>query len=336
MKVARVTVSFTILLTALAAGQAPSNQEHTITVTIPNAAGIQNFHEVATLVRSIAEIRQMTTDNSKQTVTITAPADQFAMAQWLFREVDIVPGSQALPASGHEYKVGPDDIVRVYSIGAPSSVQDFQEVATMVRSLADIRSVFTYIAPRVLALRSTAKQLALADWMIQQVNQPLNVKRPDISEEYRLTGVPEDVVRIFYVRHADSVQSFQELATVIRSTTQIARAYTYNASRALALRGTADQLALAEWLYRALDQPVPVSRANAPKQPFQVAGNSNDLVRVFFLSPAYNVQRFQQEAVRIRTAANLRRAFTCNAPRALTVRGTADQVATAEQLVDNH
>jgi len=39
------------------------------------------------------------------------------------------------------------------------------------------------------------------------------------------------------------VQEFQETATAIRTATQIRRAYSYNTPRALAVRGTIEQLA---------------------------------------------------------------------------------------------
>jgi general secretion pathway protein D len=65
----------------------------------------------------------------------------------------------------------------------------------------------------------------------------------------------DDVVKVFYVANATSVQEFQEIATAIRSLTEIRRVYTYNAQKALLIRGTVDQVALAEKLIRDLDKP---------------------------------------------------------------------------------
>lgn len=65
----------------------------------------------------------------------------------------------------------------------------------------------------------------------------------------------DNVVRVFYVQNATSVQEFQEIATAVRSLTEIRRVFTYNAQRAVLMRGTPDQIALAEKLIHDLDKP---------------------------------------------------------------------------------
>jgi general secretion pathway protein D len=65
----------------------------------------------------------------------------------------------------------------------------------------------------------------------------------------------DDVVRVFYITNATSVQEFQEIATAIRSLAEIRRIFTYNAQKAMLVRGTADQVALAEKLVLDLDKP---------------------------------------------------------------------------------
>jgi general secretion pathway protein D len=65
----------------------------------------------------------------------------------------------------------------------------------------------------------------------------------------------DNVVRVFYVQNSTSVQEFQEIATAVRSLTEIRRVFTYNAQRAILMRGTPDQIALAEKLIHDLDKP---------------------------------------------------------------------------------
>jgi hypothetical protein len=60
---------------------------------------------------------------------------------------------------------------------------------------------------------------------------------------------------VLYLAHAKTTQDFQKSATAIREATQIKRVFTYNAPRAMAVRGTADQIALAERLAIDLDHP---------------------------------------------------------------------------------
>jgi general secretion pathway protein D len=65
----------------------------------------------------------------------------------------------------------------------------------------------------------------------------------------------DNVVRVFYVQNATSVQEFQEIATAVRSIADIRRVFTYNAQHAIVIRGTPDQIALAEKLIHDLDKP---------------------------------------------------------------------------------
>ncbi|MEJ7606964.1 MAG: cohesin domain-containing protein [Bryobacteraceae bacterium] len=63
------------------------------------------------------------------------------------------------------------------------------------------------------------------------------------------------VVKVFYIKNATTVQELQEISTTVRSVAEIRRAFTYNALNAILLRGTADQISLAEKLINDLDKP---------------------------------------------------------------------------------
>jgi general secretion pathway protein D len=63
------------------------------------------------------------------------------------------------------------------------------------------------------------------------------------------------VVKVFYLQNVTTVQELQEIATNIRSVTDIRRLFTYNAQNAIIARATADQIALAEKLIQDLDKP---------------------------------------------------------------------------------
>lgn len=65
----------------------------------------------------------------------------------------------------------------------------------------------------------------------------------------------DEVVKVFYVTNATSVQEFQEIATAIRTVAEIRRVFTYNAQKAMVVRGSVDQVALAEKLIHDLDKP---------------------------------------------------------------------------------
>ncbi len=67
----------------------------------------------------------------------------------------------------------------------------------------------------------------------------------------------DNVVKVFYLQNITSVQELNEIATSVRSVTEIRRLYTYNAQNAVIARGTVDQVALVEKLLSDLDKPKP-------------------------------------------------------------------------------
>ena len=75
------------------------------------------------------------------------------------------------------------------------------------------------------------------------------------SSEYRMPGTNDDVIQVLYLTSTPNVQDFQKAATTIREATKIQRVFTYNAPRAMALRGTADQIATAERMAKQWDKP---------------------------------------------------------------------------------
>ncbi len=65
----------------------------------------------------------------------------------------------------------------------------------------------------------------------------------------------DDVMKIFYVTNTTTVQEFQEIAQAVRTVPEARRTFTYNAQKAIIVRGTADQVAMAEKLIHDLDKP---------------------------------------------------------------------------------
>ncbi|MEK7753816.1 MAG: tetratricopeptide repeat protein, partial [Acidobacteriota bacterium] len=65
----------------------------------------------------------------------------------------------------------------------------------------------------------------------------------------------DHVVKVFYLQNVTTVQELQEIATNVRSVTDIRRLFTYNSQNAIVVRASADQVALAEKLIQDLDKP---------------------------------------------------------------------------------
>ena len=65
----------------------------------------------------------------------------------------------------------------------------------------------------------------------------------------------DEVVKTFYVTNATSAQEFQEIATAMRTVADIRRVFTYNAQKAMIVRGSVDAVQLAEKMVHDLDKP---------------------------------------------------------------------------------
>ena len=89
--------------------------------------------------------------------------------------------------------------------------------------------------------------MRLAEWLFNELDQPSGKTRD--PRGYRMTGVADDPeVRVLYLSSARTPQAFQETAQAVRLKTNLRRLFTYNANRAIVLRGTPEQAALAEKL----------------------------------------------------------------------------------------
>ena len=165
----------------------------------------------------------------------------------------------------------------------------------------------------------------MTDWILSQLDNPA---KPAFSV------LRDPGFRIFYPATIQTVQQLQEMATVTRAIAGIHRLFTYNLKGAILIRDTPDQLHLADWLLRQLDRAAPPAQYTAsPDYIMPVEAPEGSVVKVFFAPHAATVQDLQNLAVNVRTTTQVRRIFTYNTPRAITVRGTANQIAHAASLI---
>jgi hypothetical protein len=215
--------------------------------------------QIGTTVRTITDIRHMSTDPGQRTLTMRGTAVQIALAEWLFNDLE-KPGGvlQSQPPSTSQYRVSnsADDIAQVFYLTHTESVQHLQEIATTVRSLVGTRSLFTYNVMMAVAVRGTSAEVGLAGWLLNDLDQSTNPRRVQDSavHVYRPAGSGDDVVRVFYLAHSGTVANFQQIAIQVRKATQIRRLFTYNEPRAVVLRGTDDQVAMADKMIKDLDR----------------------------------------------------------------------------------
>src|SRR5581483_5395153 len=84
------------------------------------------------------------------------------------------------------------------------------------------------------------------------------------------------VDRVLTLNRVESAQNFQEVVNTVRVLTTLAPVATDTRLKTLELRGTAEEIGLAEWVCSSLDEP------KAGGSEYQLAGD--EVARVFYLS----------------------------------------------------
>src|SRR5436190_1428146 len=97
---------------------------------------------------------------------------------------------------------------RVFYLTHTSTTQQFQEVATVIRTIAGFTRTFTYNEARAYVVRGTVAQIGLAEWLLKRLDTAANSS----SSEYRMPGSNDDVIQVLYLTSTPNVQDFQKAA----------------------------------------------------------------------------------------------------------------------------
>lgn len=232
------------------------------------------------------------------------------------------------------------EVFRVLHFNSTASPERFQEIATVIGSVAKIPQTSVDAAEKALTLRGTAAQVALAEWLFTGLDKSSSEQALQsqhwAKHEYRATDSADDIVRVFYLAYPDIPRGVQEIATAVSATADRLRLFTYSDLRAVVMRGTSAQADLAEFLLAQMDRHGielnPSQRLQSSASPeFRSDDFPENLVRVFY-EPNTTVLEFQEEYTLIRVMAHFRRCFAYNGARAIAARGTEGQLALAEWL----
>jgi type II secretory pathway component GspD/PulD (secretin) len=231
--------------------------------------------------------------------------------------------------------------------------QAVQEIVNTMRSIVEVPQSTADNVAWTMTLHGTPNQLGLAAWLVPQLDRSAP-PTPQASQspstlEYQLAGSNAPVARVFYPSHVGTPQALQEMINAIRSTFEIQRVVAFNNLKAVILRGTAEQVAAAEWLINGLDKPAgvqPVSSqgGNSAMLAYTFSDPSIDVgippqfrapaVRIFYLTHTPTPQAIQELVNSVRSLTELQRVVNYNTLLAVALRGTADQVAMAEWVIN--
>ena len=214
--------------------------------------------------------------------------------------------------------------VRLANIGSP---QGIQEALTVLRTVANIRSVVSGDnANSSITFTGTPTEVALGGWIIASID----VGGPMAPQQYVVPGAKDDVVKVAYLTNTNMQQGIQELLTQLRMVLSLAKVFDVTRPQAVVFRGTSDQIAATTWLIAQLDRPFDPNAATAT---YPIGA---DQVKVFYLHNISGPKPTQELLNAIRMQAKVQHVFVNHAPRAIAMLGTTDRIAEADALVAMH
>jgi hypothetical protein len=320
-------------------GQTPAPQAGDQTFYLAHT-DTRELQQIASLLRTVGDIRDVSVDESKAGLTVHGTAEQISMAGWLIAELDQVPAATTSSAT-HTYPgtISGGDVMHLYFLTGPQKPADLQEIVNSARSVADIQRFYPYVALRAIAARAKPDQVALADWLIGVLDGPAK-PGTQVSRTYDGPGTHgTETTQVYFLANTQTPQAIQELVNSTRSISDVQRLFPYNATRALTLRASAEQVALADWLLQQLDRPAVQAKADSDLHEYQVPATvyrGTGVARVFYLGGEWEAKALQELTVAVRTETRISRAFPIFQVNALAVLGTGDQIARAEQIIKEH
>ena len=120
-----------------------------------------------------------------------------------------------------------------------------------------------------------------------------------IAALFVCVGAAQTQDRVFQFINTKTPAGFQQVANPVRILTEAAQVSVDVAAATLIVQGTADQMAMAEWLFTALDTP-----AHAGSTDYHVPG-SQDMVRVYYLAHSETPQSLQEVLNLVRAQAEI-------------------------------
>ena len=278
---------------------------------ITQFSSTQDIQEIATIVRAILEIREVSVDGNSLRVNVEGP--QITAAEWLVSELD-------RPSGRSEHVLSEDDRVRILDFKTADQPQQLQEAATTVRSISEIRRLFTFNAPRRIVVRGSKDQMEQAAWMLTQLGAT-------VSDPVEMKISNTQVLRMYTLPQYKPFQDLQEAATVLRSTASIRYAFTYNPNQKLALRGSPSDMAVVDFLLKEFD------RAGDSGTTHRIQRGSGVSVRVLDASSASDGATLQNRATVIRSILNAPQVYGFSSRKKIAIRGYQDDIELAEWMI---
>ena len=281
---------------------------------LTNLTAMTSLQEIATILRTVGQIRQLSVDIAGRTVTLKGTADQIALAGWLVPRLEVSAGS---PQAIQEYRASSDsdDVVVVFNLAQAATSQGMQEIVMAVRVVADIEKIFLLAERGIVTLRGSASQVAVSRFLIPELDQAQQPRIEPMMHEFTVPG-SENTVVVYGLTHTESPVSIQELITTLRAVLDINRIFSATPPKLIIMRASPSQVQMVKWLIPELDRQA----ANTGENEMRMPGGNDDVVHVFYLSHATTPERMNRLMTEIRRSAFIQKAFMRTEPPALVAR----------------
>jgi type II secretory pathway component GspD/PulD (secretin) len=316
-------------------------------------SSLESINYILSSIRYAGDVsHNVTACPQSRALILRGSADQVALAEWLFRQLDGIEGIEASqlesrPEAKYEYApaLRGETATRVVFMPSTITQQGQNDLITSVRTTCDVTRIMGF-GTKAIVMRSAPARIAAAEWVIQKLNRPdagTTMQQPEPfarGEEQPWRDVEQVMVHYLYTK---SSESKVQLVAGLRWTGGGNRVYATSTPSAIALAGTVEEVDFSNWLLNELDRPdgdqlQPQSRHNTepypyrePASPVKVAGEPT-VVRVFY--PARREpERLNQLLIKLRVTGTAERIFAYTPTGAIVVRCKPDQMEAVERLV---
>jgi hypothetical protein len=227
---------------------------------------------------------------------------------------------------------------RTFTFAHAQSPQQMGEVVNTVRSIGEIRNVSVDALQRTITVGGTADQLAFASWLFTDLDKPAGASTSLVIRENLHPDPRASAVRIFYLSRVSTPVQLQELVNAIRSIAELQRVVPMTATAAIVARGEPNQIALAEWIVREIDQAAGGTRPREVRK-FQFEDTHLSVerrtpaVRIYYPASLSTPMDMQETVNGLRSVAEVQRVVVITASGAIVSRSSDDQAALTDWLV---
>lgn len=259
----KTTIAGLLLFAAWGPTGAAQTAEKKLPLANINAPGA--IQELGSVLTVMPDVRRVSYDGAAKAMVIRGSSGQIALAEWLVQQLDRQAGGPSTdprtpgafeyhPPAGHD---DGDNAVRVFHMTHTDN-QTLEEVLTVMRFGADIDHAMAFLAGGDVVVRAAPQRVAMAEWLVQQLEQPADAERKTVAFEYQSPDGGRDAlasaVRIVYLTNTETPQAIWALVRLVRTGSAVPRVYPVTSLKALVIRAEPKRAAAAENLIEVTDK----------------------------------------------------------------------------------